>query len=47
VKLPPGAVKVAPGRVSVSYSVTVVQAPGAVLMNVGPGRVMKEVWIME
>jgi hypothetical protein len=36
VMLPPGAVRVAPGRVVVSYCVTVAEAPGAVIVNVGP-----------
>jgi hypothetical protein len=43
--LPPGAVKVEPGRVVVRYSVNVVRSPGAVCKTVGPGtvRVMTEV----
>ena len=43
--LPPGAVKVEPGRVVVRYSVSVVWSPGAVCKTVGPGivRVMTEV----
>jgi hypothetical protein len=43
--LPPGAVKVKPGRVVVWYSVKVVRSPGAVCTIVGPEivRVMTEV----
>jgi hypothetical protein len=43
--LPPGAVKVEPGRVVVRYSVSVVRSPGAVCTIVGPEmvRVMMDV----
>jgi hypothetical protein len=34
--LPPGAVSVAPGRVVVSYCITVAELQGAVIVNVGP-----------
>jgi hypothetical protein len=36
VMLLPGAVNVAPGRVVVSYCVTVAELPGAVIVKVGP-----------